>query len=243
MFIFPNLCRMLCCSIVAGLCACSPPDVQSPSNAQSNSATSRGEVEVKIDDRITEKTLTESPLVNAQASDGKYDDVPNGELIVYRTAAGQLEPDGWCAARATRGSFEVELPGKYRDQMIKGLGQNGAPGGVMHTVVTFTPSGAEFSVLQAEFLGDRPEDDVCQQLKGKFTKKGVDVELLDVVVDNRPARKLVAAHSTIAAEMVFLSVGSSDYMLSAQFPPALHAQLREDIDRFHNSFVVLDEDQ
>ena len=228
---------LLVCSVLVVMSACGRQPADSsgdPASDNTNPNDGSDAVETKDDSSIDE------------AGDGvaaKYQDVPNGEPVIHHALTGELEDDGWCVAESTRGNFQIDMPGKYFDHMIKSTGTSGTPGGVMHTVGTITEEGVEFSVLQTEPFGPMPEGDLIQKMADDFRSKEVDVTLSDMTIDGRPGRKLVGVHSTIAAELAFVTVGNNHYMIGVQFEPQLHEQMRDDIDRFHGSFTIVDSDQ
>ena len=172
-----------------------------------------------------------------------YEDIPDGRPVIHSARAGELQADGWCTAQATRGGFKVELPGQYVDQMLKHIGKEDFPGGVMHTVVTFTEDRVEFNVLQTELFGDRPKVDMAASIAERLKNKGAEVEQVDIELDGIPGKKLIVTHPKQRAVMAIVSKGQSDYMLSVQYSPSLPRDLTEDIKRFHNSFTILNKNQ
>lgn len=225
--------QYIVCLLLPAICACGPTISEKPS-AQN--------VPVTPD-------ATDLPSGKPSARDVKreraeaYEDVPEGELIVHHAMTGELADDGWCTASPSRGDFSVELPGRYVDQMIKSLGKEGYPGGVMHTVMTFTEDNIEFSVLQTELFGERRDEDIVKETTQGLQDKGAEVKQVDVTLDGRPARKLIVTHPSKVAEMVFLQGDHSDYLLGVQFDPSLRDTFREDIDRFYRSFKIIAADQ
>jgi hypothetical protein len=166
-----------------------------------------------------------------------YQDIPLLTPVMHRTQAGEPDADGWCHAASTRGSFSVTLPGPFTDYMLKSTTTTGGVG-VFHTVATKDASGTEFNVLQTECIGKRPPATLSrvESLKDRFEKVGAAVEHRDFTIDGLPADRLSVCAPGVSAEMVLVSRGSSDYMISVQWRGHAAETLDQDIERFLASF-------
>jgi hypothetical protein len=75
-----------------------------------------------------------------------------------------------------------------------------------------------------------------ESLKDRFEKVGAAVEHRDFTIDGLPADRLSVRAPGVSAEMVLVSRGSSDYMISVQWRGHAAETLDQDIERFLASF-------
>ena len=172
-------------------------------------------------------------------NDNAYEGIPDNKVVVHRSQAGEPGPDGWCVAESTRGNFSIEVPGKFADLMVKSTTTTGGVG-VFHTVSWMNDDRTEFTVLQTEIIGKRPPETInnAEGLTEKLKREGAEVTRQPATLASFPADRLSVRAKGVAAEMMLLSMASSDYMVSVQWHPPANEDFDDDIERFFSSFKV-----
>ena len=168
-----------------------------------------------------------------------YADVLENEPVIHQTSGGELQSDGWCEARATRGNFSVMMPGQFVDTMIKSATPTGGIG-VMHSISTKTDDGIEFTVLQTEVIGERPDGSALDLMKARFEQLGATMIQESVVHGDLEGVLLSVKAKGVAAEMLLLQSANSDYMVAVQAAPEAFddEQNRANVERFLHSFKL-----
>jgi len=177
----------------------------------------------------------------SQILEEPYKDIPVGKPVMHRLGAGELDKDGWCLAKPTRGNFSVMLPAKFLDSMMKTKTKTGGYV-LMHKLETKTADGVEFHVMQSDIFGKRPEGSFVDKMIDKFKKQpGVSVTRENVVLAKLPAVKLSVKAKGVATEFIMLISSKTDYMLVVQsrHPDVGKAKQKADIKRFFESFKIL----
>ena len=195
-----------------------------------------------IPNKLTDEVLETAHQDQSQAvqdHENAYAGVPDNEPLIHHARTGELDPDGWCRAKPTRGNFSVMLPGEYVDSMLKMPTKTGGLG-VMHTVQTKTAEGVEFHVLQTEFFGGRPSGSPEESLIERFQRLGATVDQENVVLAELPALRLHVQAEGVAAEFILISSAENDYMLAVQSRPSNlgDAEHEANIERFFSSFQL-----
>lgn len=170
-----------------------------------------------------------------------YHDVPDKQPVIHRAMAGVPDADGWYLANSTRGNFSVLLPGKFADLMVKSKTTTGGIC-VFHTVSTDPAKDVEFNALRIEIIGTRPapSSDMISGMVKKFEQEGALVKRSTIRVAGLPAERLSASAAGVSAEFMMLSTPSDDYMLSVQSRKGISEGLKKDIDRFFQSFRMME---
>jgi hypothetical protein len=164
--------------------------------------------------------------------------------IKHRTQAGDLDSDGWCVAKSTRGNFSVALPGRFDDYFVKSKKSTGGII-VLHYIETKDANGTEFKVLQTEYLNERPPPTVSQveSMMERVEDMGVKVSRRAVTIGSLGAERLSARAPDVSVEVAFLVGASSDYIMSVQWEGQAAEGFDEDVERFFSSFKVTTSDE